>query len=252
MKLLDLKTSKDFTLSDLKCRLLIPKMILHDSGRVQHIGENRFKFITKDEFYEFSVIDTQDARLLTSMLKQYSYNLAQITGSSNNTNTFSVHIVFFYRADREVKLNIVISQKAKLLLIEKKLISEKNFEKDLISNFILTDGHNDCYAYTSGKYRLDALNQDNDNSYEKAENQESSEVSEPGQSDDYNLKSLKLYGKDFSFVVRLKEAEEQDYLYVETVDTKNRNIPALALRLGKLTFNDERSYVSDKIKKSWQ
>lgn len=65
MKLLDLKTSKDFTLSDLKCKLIIIKNILNDSGRIQHIGENHYKFITENEYYEFSLLDLQDARLLT-------------------------------------------------------------------------------------------------------------------------------------------------------------------------------------------
>ena len=56
MKLLDLKTSKDFTLSNLKCKLLIEKKILNDSGRIQHIGENHYKFITQDEYYEFMLL----------------------------------------------------------------------------------------------------------------------------------------------------------------------------------------------------
>ncbi len=158
MKLLDLKTSKDFTLSDLKCKLLIAKKILNDSGRIQHIGENHYKFITKDEYYEFMLLDLQDARLLTSMLKQYPYNLAQIASSSNNDTMFSVHIVFFFKSGREVKLNIVLGQKVKQLLLGKKLVhNEKQLEEDVINNFIMTDGHNDCYAYTTGsseKYEL--------------------------------------------------------------------------------------------------
>ena len=68
MELIELKTSKEFTLSNLNCKLLITKIITRNSGRIQHIGENHYKFIVEDTFYEFMLNDMQDSRLLSSVV----------------------------------------------------------------------------------------------------------------------------------------------------------------------------------------
>ena len=253
MKLLDLKTSKDFTLSDLKCKLIIAKRILNDSGRIQHIGENHYKFITANEYYEFMILDLQDARLLTSMLKQYPYNLAQISNSSNNQALFSLHIVFFFKSSREAKLNIVLGQKVKQLLLTKKIVhNEKQLEEEVINNFIITDGHNDCYAYTTGsseKYDLDYMENETENKVEQNDNQSPQEELELPKSGESTLKKIKLYGKDYSLLISLRETDDYSYFYAEKIFTKNRNIPPLAIKIGKLSFKDEESYISEKIRK---
>ncbi len=255
MELMELKTSKEFTLSNLNCKLLIAKIITRNSGRIQHIGENHYKFIAEDTFYEFMLNDMQDSKLLTSMLKQYPYNLAQIVSSSNNGSMFSLHIVFFYKSEREVKLNIVLGQKVKRLLIEKKLVrNEKQLEEDVIKNFIMTDGYNDCYAYTTGskeKFENDYIENefDKDKKDETGDEQDSQTVDESNQNSDTNLRKIKLYGKDYSLLICLRETDEHSYFYAEKVFLKNRNIPPLALKLGKLSFKDEESYISEKIKK---
>ncbi len=252
---MELKTSKEFTLSNLNCKLLIAKIITRNSGRIQHIGENHYKFIAEDTFYEFMLNDMQDSKLLTSMLKQYPYNLAQIVSSSNNGSMFSLHIVFFYKSEREVKLNIVLGQKVKRLLIEKKLVrNEKQLEEDVIKNFIMTDGYNDCYAYTTGskeKFENDYIENefDKDKKDETGDEQDSQTVDESNQNSDTNLRKIKLYGKDYSLLICLRETDEHSYFYAEKVFLKNRNIPPLALKLGKLSFKDEESYISEKIKK---
>ena len=253
MELIELKTSKDFTLSNLNCKLLITKIITRRSGRIQHIGENHYKFIAEDTFYEFMLNDMQDSRLLTSMLKQYPYNLAQIVNSSNNESMFSLHIVFFFKSEREGKLNIVLGQKVKQLLIEKKLVrNEKQLEEDVINNFLMTDGHNECYAYTTGskeKYENDYIENETDKKEKNADEQDTKVDSETNQTLESNLRKIKLYGKDYSLLISLRETDGHSYFYAEKVFTKNRNIPPLALKLGKLSFKDEESYISEKIKK---
>lgn len=253
MELIELKTSKEFTLSNLNCKLLITKIITRRSGRIQHIGENHYKFITEDTFYEFMLNDMQDSKLLTSMLKQYPYNLAQIVSSSNNGSMFSLHIVFFYKSEREVKLNIVLGQKVKRLLIEKKLVrNEKQLEEDVIKNFIMTDGHNECYAYTTGskeKFENEFNENEVDKKSDAPESQNIQADAETYQTPDTNLRKIKLFGKDYSLLICLRETDAHSYFYAEKVFIKNRNIPPLALKIGKLSFKDEESYISEKIKK---
>ncbi len=58
-----------------------------------------------------------------------------------------------------------------------------------------------------------------------------------------------MYGKDYSLLISIRETEDYSYFYAEKVFTKNRNIPPLALKIGKLSFKDEESYISEKIKK---
>ena len=215
---------------------MITKIITRSSGRIQHIGENHYKFITEDTFYEFMLNDMQDSKLLTSMLKQYPYNLAQIVSPSNNGSMFSLHIVFFFKSEREVKLNIVLGQKVKRLLIEKKLVrNEKQLEEDVIKNFIMTDGHNECYAYTTGskeKFENEFIENEVDKKSDASEAQKIQADAETNQTSDTNLRKIKLFGKDYSLLICLIETEGHSYFYAEKVFIKNRNIPPLALKIG--------------------
>ena len=172
--------------------------------------------------------DMQDSKLLTSMLKQYPYNLAQIVSSSNNGSMFSLHIVFFYKSEREVKLNIVLGQKVKRLLIEKKLVrNEKQLEEDVIKNFIMTDGHNECYAYTTGskeKFENEFNENEVDKKSDAPESQNIQADAETNQTPDTNLRKIKLFGKDYSLLICLRETDAHSYFYAEKVFIKNRNI----------------------------
>lgn len=254
MKLKDFKTNEEFTFSGLRCKLLISKKILNDSGRIQLIAENHYKLITGNYIYEFTVLEEQDARMLADKMKQYTYNLVYVSSIGNDKDEFFLHIAFFYTAQREAKLNIVLSQKVKDILKSKRLISQKqNYEESVKENFILSDGTNVCYAYTRGKYKF-THNEDFEE-YTAAEETigESGEVYDAAAlaaaEEEDEFQRIKLYGKDYSILVKLQGKEDDMFLLAESIDTRNRFVPPMALRIGDLSFKDGETYVSEKVKK---
>lgn len=235
MKLIDFRTNEDFTFSNLRCTLLIHKKILEDSGRVQLMGENRYKLIMGESVYEFSITDEQDSRALTDKMKQYAYNLAYVSAANNDRDDFFMHVAFFHDAAREPKLNIVLSPRVKELLEKKRLIAKRQgLEKSLRDNFLLSDGTNVCYAYSKGKYKFTHA--------EDAAEKEAAKEEDPYQ-------SIRIYGRDYSFLVKIKGKGPDMFLCAESVDIRNRFVPPMALRIGDLSFQDGETYVSEKIKK---
>lgn len=250
MKLMDFKTNKDFTFSNLRCSLLISKKILGDSGRIQLMGDNHYKLIMGDSIYDFTIPDAQDSAALSDKMKQYPYNLVYVSSIDNRSDDFFMHVAFFHTATREAKLNIVLSPKVKEILEKKHLVSKKkDFEESVKDNFMLSDGTHVCYAYTRGKYRFT-----HESDAEEEKNSSDADDDLMGTSflkdwEDDEFQSMRIFGKDYSILVKLKGREDDLFLCAETIDTRNRIIPPLALRIGDLSFEDGNTFVSDKIKK---
>lgn len=243
MKLIDFKTNEDFTFSNLRCKLLISKKIIGDSGRVRLMEENHYKLVMGDSTYEFSILDRQDACLLSDKMKQYNYNLASVSSISNDSDEFFLHIAFFFDANRETKLNIVLSQKVKDTLKKKHLISKRmELEDSVKENFILSDGTNHCYAYTKGKYQF--THADEEDELDQPDIQNSGNVENEDE-----FRSIRLFGRDYSLLIKLRGTAADAFLYAESIDTRNRWIPPLAIRIGDLSFKDGDTFVSEKIKK---
>lgn len=251
MKLIDFKTNEDFTFSDLRCSLLISKKILGDSGRIQLMGDNHYKLIMGEYIYEFTIPDSQDSAALSDKMKQYTYNLVYISSVDNRSDDFFMHVAFFHSATREAKINIVLSPKVKEILEKKHLISKnKDFEESVKDNFMLSDGTHVCYAYTRGKYKF--THEGDTEEEEKNTTDTNEEIM--GASDSENaaedeFQSIRIFGKDYSILVKLKGKEDDLFLCAESIDTRNRIIPPMALRIGDLSFEDGNSFVSEKIKK---
>lgn len=243
MKLIDFKTNETFTISNLSCYLLISKPILGDSGRIQITGDNQYKLIMGESVYLFALMDEQDSVVLSDKLKQYPYNLVYITTIDNSDNFF-MHVVFFYKVDRECKLNIILSPNVRETLEKKNLVSSKSTLEDSVKdNFMLSDGTNNCYAYTRGKYKY-TFNDDTEDSNDLQENEGINK-----QKEDEKYLSIRLFGKDYSILVKLKGEEDDLFLYAESIDLKNRIIPPMALRIGDLSFTDEKTFEAVRIKK---
>lgn len=250
MKLIDFKTNEDFTFSNLRCSLLISKKILGDSGRIQLIGDNHYKLIMGESIYEFTISDSQDSAALSDKMKQYTYNLVYVSSVDNRGDNFFMHVVFFYSVTREIKLNIVLSPRVKEILEEKHLISKKkNFEESIKDNFMLSDGTHICYAYTRGKYTFPLVGaaEEGKNTTNTTEDLMGASVLENVEDDEFQ--SIRIFGRDYSIIVKLKGKEDDLFLCAESIDTRNRIIPPMALRIGDLSFEDGNRFVSDKIKK---
>ncbi|MCD7826418.1 MAG: AAA domain-containing protein [Clostridiaceae bacterium] len=241
MKLTDFRTNDAFTLTNLRCRLSQKQVLLSDSGRIQVLGENRYRLISKEETYDFSLPDAQDSRMLTDKMKQYPYNLVQASSLGNSNADFFLHVVFFYAAQREIKLNIILNQNVKEEIEKGHFIRKsRTFEEEVRDNFLLSDGTSACYAYTAGKYRNIHGTEDGD------PDTDVNDVPDEGFLEEYG--NLRIYGRDYSLRIEVKGSEENPCLYAVSLKRLSRNVPPMALRIGELTFRDEETVISERIK----
>ncbi len=260
MNLMDFKTNKESTFSELKCELTVNSPFTSVEGVIHAKGIDTFELHTKDGFYSFRFKRESDARMILDHMRQNNYNLAYVRPTGNQSAEFDLHVVFFYTAKIDKKTNIIISEKVKETLRKKKLVSLKpeEFEETVRRNFILNNGTSICYAYTSGFYKYDDLLETKD---EKEVIKQDSDEIESNQETTSNFdtsdeptkevagRKLKIYGSEYSLSVSQKAMGEDVFLYADKVDIVNANIPNLALNIGDITFQDGDRYVSEKIRK---
>jgi superfamily I DNA and/or RNA helicase len=253
MNLKDFRTNDDYTLRDLRCKLLIKKKILSDTGRIRLVESNHYELITEQGCYDFSVEDKQDSAVVADKLKQYPYNLVSVSSIGNEKDEFFLHVAFFYNARRQIKLSIVLSEKIKKTLEDKRLLNPKNKLADAVrDNFILSDGTNSCYAYTKGKYRFSQDGEIECPEKPVADVEEMLDrfyVQKDEKGETRQFQTIKLYGKDYSFIVQIKSGSKDVFLSAESIDVKNQFSPPMAIIIGDLEFTDAETYVSEKIKK---
>lgn len=254
VKITDFRTNDAFTIRGLRCRWVSPSGILADQGRIELRGDNFYRMVTQRGVFDFSVPDAQDERQLADRMKQCPYNLACISGQQNEqTDVFFLHAAFFFRADRKPKFNIVLSEKVKRRLIEKHYANENTLESDVQANFLLTDGAASCYAVTIGKYNPDPADGVS-TSYAQDDNSEEDSEDEFDVYRNFGMtgqeqRAIVLYGKDYAFQVKLAGENENSFFYADSVNTRMRYIPPMALFIGDLTFKDGERFAAESIKR---
>ncbi|WP_406042450.1 DEAD/DEAH box helicase [Succinimonas sp.] len=264
-KIIDFPTNDAFTIRGLRCCQFGSSEIISDQGRIELRGDNIYRMITERGIIDFSVPNTQDERQLADKMKQYPYNLTCISGGKQKErNEFFLHIAFFYRAERKPKLNIVLSEKVKRVLIEKHYARENTLESDVQANFQLTDGVSSCYAVTIRKYKSNAEDnfspassqiQDDNREGDSKDNLDTSQDKLPEDDSENELKisqeqkTIFLYGKDYILRVKLVGESENSFFYSDSIDTRIHYIPPMALFIGDLAFKDEERFATESIKK---
>ena len=254
-KITDIRTNDALTIRGLRCRRIGSSGILTDQGRIELRGDNFYRMVTQRDIFDFSVPNTQDERQLAARMKQCPYNLACISGQQKGQDVFFLHIAFFFRADRKPKLNIVLSEKVKRMLIQKHHANENTLESDVQANFLLTDGAVSCYAVTIGKYKPDPADGISPAaSYVQDDNSEDDSEDELDVYRDFGMigqeqKAIVLYGRDYAFRVKLAGENETSFFYADSVDTRMRYIPPMALFIGDLTFKDGEQFAAESIKR---
>lgn len=254
-KITDIRTNDALTIRGLRCRRIGSSGILTDQGRIELRGDNFYRMVTQRGIFDFSVPNTQDERQLAARMKQCPYNLACISGQQKGQDVFFLHIAFFFRADRKPKLNIVLSEKVKRMLIQKHHANENTLESDVQANFLLTDGAVSCYAVTIGKYKPDPADGISPAaSYVQDDNSEDDSEDELDVYRDFGMigqeqKAIVLYGRDYAFRVKLAGENETSFFYADSVDTRMRYIPPMALFIGDLTFKDGEQFAAESIKR---
>lgn len=248
MNIKDFKTNSECTFRGIECKMKIKQHILSDKGRIELSGDKEYKFISKESVFDFIIVNESDSKIISDFIQRHYYSLAQIEIVSNDKTVFFLHVSFFYSVQRMGKLNIILNDGLKEKLIEKNLVN-KNLDvyKQIVENFILTDGNNDCFAYTAGNYYKDNEKKDSAEDKENSlvENEESSLKNEKKQ----ETKSIKIYGSDYALQITISGNEFEENLIAEKIDFSKRKVPRMAMAIGWLDFTDHSSFVSSKVKK---
>ena len=108
----ELVMNQDSRFTDIQCRMAIKQKIVAKNGRVEMIGDNQFKFITKDNVIDFSIVDKNNAKLIMELFNRHFYCLANVTSCSDSIEegkVFFLHIGFFYNLQRWGKIPIILS-----------------------------------------------------------------------------------------------------------------------------------------------
>lgn len=263
----DLEMNQDSVFRDIQCKMSIKQKIIAKNGRVEMMGDNQFKFITKDNVIDFSIVDKNDAKLIMDSFNRHFFCLANVTVCNNNNGenkVFFVHMGFFYNLQRWGKTPVIISDEIKEK-IEKRFIKGRQLlEQVLEENFKLSDGVSTYFAYTSGKFyfgdeetkeKVDE-NVPLDNVIEE-EQQEgnlevyNSEAFERAKEKEKQKKdSLVIYGREFCIYASIKGEKFDSKLIVEKIAKRKNNIPMMRISEGTLEFFDYTTIMSKKVKET--
>ena len=261
----DLKVNTEYVFPNLQCKLQQQESILSSNGSIVYSGGNLFDFKTDNKIYRFEILERQDMQRVRDFLNRGFCNLAElITLFSKDTKSdgkFSLHVVFFATKQRFGKLPIIITDKVNQKLVEKKFLrdGDKNFSQ-LASNFYINDEGNDNYAFAYVKGRGEEINGDleknldedsknsEDDSADRENNLKTSSVEDLNKKNQESLKGLlRLYGRDFTLVVNIIGQGDETKAIADKVIFVRKNLPCFHLGIGKLDFNDQKSFISQQV-----
>lgn len=236
----DLKMNEKSVLYDIKCEKELDQDIDSTEGRIEMVGDNRFKFITKDNVFKFKIVDKNDVKMVIDMFNRNFYAMAKITMHQENNKNFYLYIAFFCNVQNWGEIYITLNDEIKKTINKKYKKKKQILEETLKDNFTITDGITSYFAYTTSKtYLKDKISDEILNNYEELE-------------EDYkNKKSvLTIYGRDFNIQVRNTEKDSKYKLYVEKVESRKNNLPFMRIAKGELNFYDERENISKRVKEA--
>lgn len=253
MKIRDLKTQAENTFRDVQCKLIGSVKILAVSGHIEFSGENKYKFVSADQTFLFSIEEERIAKQVKDYLYRKYSNLAQVIVGGEN-GTFSLYICFFNHMERWGKLSFILQEDVQKQLRKKGLLTDKkDIQGQIKDNFEMSDGIEFCIAYTSGNYfseeadpDSDRVDEDDDWFYD--EDEEESSSSEEKQMQGAASKCIKIYGRDYALQLRQGQNQYEEMLVAEKLDTSRRDVPSMALAMGGLDITDSQTYMSSKVK----
>lgn len=254
MRIKDFRTRSEDTITRIECNLVSP-LSIKGSGKLEFITGNQFKLygVVNGELkiINLEIVDSVKVKLLLQHMLKKEFNICYFETIGAKSTTLFLHIAFFYSVTREKICNVILSDKVKKSLVEKKMCREgENFENDIFRNFNLESELGDSFAFTNGFYDFDEIDRESEVKDEKLTlEDDTSEYDDPEyvESNLVKDKGIKIYGKEYNLCITIQHDSIGDYFYAEAVDYKKTN-SSMSIWLGKLTFKDERAYISEKIK----
>lgn len=273
----ELTMNQDSCFTDIQCRMTIKQKIVAKNGRVEMFGDNQFKFITKDNVIDFSIVDKNDAKLIMESFNRHFYCLANVTSCSDigdDGKVFFLHIVFFYNLQRWGKTPVILSDEIKSNIEKTYVKGRETLEKVLENNFKLSDGVSAYFAYTSGKYYFGSDEQDeteiedadkvktplqegenegeaiSENELGKEKKLDKDKIGQIIEKGKHKKATVVIYGREFYIYASIQGDKFNEKLYVEKVGKRKQNAPMMRIAEGTLEFFDHNSILSKKVKET--
>lgn len=273
----ELVMNQDSCFTDIQCRMTIKRKIVAKNGRVEMFGDNQFKFITKDNVIDFSIVDKNDAKLIMESFNRHFYCLANVTSCSNigdDGKVFFLHIGFFCNLQRWGKTPVILSDEMKSKIEKKYVKGRETLEQVLEENFRISDGVCSYFAYTSGKYYFGSEEQEeneiedsskvktslqegknresaiSENESEKEEKLDKDKIEQITEKEKQKKDALVIYGREFYIYVSIQGDKFNEKLYVEKVGKRKQDAPIMRMAEGTLEFFDHNYILSKKVKET--
>lgn len=273
----ELVMNQDSCFTDIQCRMTIKQKIVAKNGRVEMFGDNQFKFITKDNVIDFSIVDKNDAKLIMESFNRHFYCLANVTSCSDTGDygkVFFLHIGFFYNLQRWGKTPVILSDEMKSNIEKKYLKGRETLEQVLEENFRLSDGVSSYFAYTCGKYYFGSNEQDeneiedtdkvktplqeekneesaiSENESENEEKLDKDKINQIIKKENQKKDTLVIYGREFYIYVSIQGDKFNEKLYIEKIGKRKQNAPMMRMAEGTLEFFDHNYILSKKVKET--
>lgn len=263
----DLEMNQDNVFRNIQCKMTIKHKIVSKNGRIEMIGDNQFKFITKDNVIDFSIVNKNDAKLIMDLFNRHYFCLANVTASNDGNGenkVFFLHLGFFLNFQRWGKVPVILSEEIKDKIENKYVKGRQSLEHILEDNFRLTDGVSSYFAYTSGKYYFGDENEENESSEVSGAVEEQSESKNDTDTPTFSVEAfekakvkekqkkdtLVIYGREFSIYASIKGDKFDSKLYVEKIEKRKNNLPMMRISEGILEFFDHNSIMSKKVKET--
>lgn len=268
IELQNLRTNKDFTLTNLKCEVLgsyankLPDLLLH--GIIKYESNDVYLFVNYDQKIKvkFSVHDSLKNDSLKNFLLRNFYCVAEVINIYDESHSIFLHVSAFYEFNSFPDLKIILSENVKETLSKKGIKKLEIFEE----NFMISDGIHDkpIVAYTIGDYSNEILedekiNDDNndEDSYDEEYNEDDFDTLFQSSSK-YNIR-IKLYGNykrnGQNFVLYIKMSEKsggEKTLVGDKIVFREANPPCLKVMASTLSFTDEVTFISHKIEELFE
>ena len=219
----DIKTRPEYAFSNLQCRCAAGTAPAPGSqGRIvrQPVSGTLSFYYGGGKVCTFELEEKEKRDALEEIFCRNTENLAEVSPFKSEEMGFVLDAVFFLERKQMGDLNIVLDSS----VAEKKKLSNPEAVRRFQESFLCSDGTQNCYLVTTGPSNSGGV--------------------ESG---------MRLYGSCGILHVRLVEPETggEPYLYAVGIQEQRGNLPMLAVGAGNIRFSDQRSYLTEAIRKEF-
>ena len=242
-----LKTKNSFF--DVECKKIsdtsVPKSA---QGIISCKNDKEYIFINRDLVVSFSFQDAEYKTQIADLLMRGYVNVAKVISVKNEL--FTLAVLFFPTSRQMGKLQIIITEHVRSILMTKRLLNSNMQVFDaLTDNFCFDNGRDDSFVFSTGKSDDLMSDEEEDTAKETDDNLTKEGKQDPEEQGSVDG-TMRIYGHRFDLLIRLESIGEQTRVIAyKVVFQKHYNGILQQMGLGKLSFSDEKSYVAESVRR---